>query len=82
MAYIPARMNNAQTWMDIDKETIGKLDDLQFNFLRIFLATPASTPRADLACDCGILKTKFRIMQIKLSFLHYILTQSEDSLAH
>ena len=82
MAYIPALMNNAQTWVDIDKETIGKLDDLQYNFLRILLATPASTPRAALAWDCGILKMKFRIMQMKLNFLHYILAQNEDSLAH
>ena len=82
MAYIPALMNNAQTWVEIDEETIGKLDDLQCNFLRILLATPASTPRAALAWDCGMLKMKYRIMQMKLNFLHYILNQNEDSLAH
>ena len=82
IAYIPALMNNAQSWIDIDKDTIGMLEDLQCNFLRILLATPASTPRAALVWDCGTLKMKFRIMQMKLNFLHCILTQSEDSLAH
>ena len=82
IAYIPALMNNSQTWIDIDKETIGKLDDLQYNFLRILLATPSSTPRAALAWDCGVLKMKFRIMQAKLSFLHYVLMQDEESLAN
>ena len=81
-AYIPALMNNAQSWIDIDKDTIGMLEDLQCNFLRILLATPASTPRAALVWDCGTLKMKFRIMQMKLNFIHYILTQSEDSLAN
>ena len=82
IAYIPALMNNGQTWINIDKETIGKLDDLQYNFLRILLATPASTPRAALVWDCGALKMKFRIMQMKLNFLHYLLMQDKESLAH
>ena len=75
-------MNNAQTWIEINKETIGTLDDLQYDFLRILLASPASTPRAALLWDCGMVKMKFRIMQMKLTFLHYMLMQGEDSLAH
>ena len=82
IAYIPALMSNAQTWIEIDKETVNKLEDLQYNFLRILLATPSSTPRAALAWDCGVLKMKFRIMQMKLNFLHYILMRNEESLAH
>ena len=46
------------------------------------LAAPASTPKAALAWDCGALRMKFRIMQMKMNFLHYVLTQEEDSLAH
>ena len=82
LAYIPAILNNAQTWMEIEKGTIDKLDDMQYNFLRILLATPASTPQAALVWDCGILKMKFRIMELKLNFLHYIICQDEESLAH
>ena len=82
MAYIPALLNNAQTWIDIDKKTIEKLEDIQDNFLRILLATPASTPKAALAWDCGALRIKFRIIQMKMNFLHYVLTQNDDSLAH
>ena len=81
IAYIPALMNNSQTWIEIDKETIKKLDELQYNFLRILLATPSSTPQAALAWDCGVLKMRFRIMKAKLSFLHYVLVQEEGSLA-
>ena len=75
-------MNNAQTWIEINKETIGTLDDLQYDFLRILLASPASTPRAALLWDCGMVKMKFCIMQMKLTFLNYMLMQGEDSLAH
>ena len=80
-AYIPALLNNSQTWIEIKEETIEKLEDLQSSFLRILLATPASTPRAALVWDCGAIKMKFRIMQNKLVFLHYIMQQSEKSLA-
>ena len=72
-AYIPALLNNSQTWIEIKAETIEKLEDLQSSFLRILLATPASTPRAALVWDCGAIKMKFRIMQNKLVFLHYIM---------
>ena len=82
LAYIPAVLNNAQTWMEIDKVKIDKLEDMQYNFLRILLATPASTPQAALVWDCGMLKMKFRIMELKLNFLHYILCQDGESLAH
>ena len=82
VAYIPAVLNNAQTWMELDKGTLDKLEDLQYNFLRILLATPASTPQAALVWDCGILKMKFRIMEFKLNFLHYLICQDGESLAH
>ena len=77
-AYIPALLNNSQTWIEIKAETIEKLEDLQSSFLRILLATPASTPRAALVLDCGAIKMKFAIMQDKLCFLHYIMQQSEE----
>ena len=81
LAYIPALLNNAQTWMVIDKGTIDKLEDMQYNFLRILLATPASTPQAALNRGCGMLKMKFRIMESKLNFLHYLICQDGESLA-
>ena len=82
LAYIPALLNNAQSWVEIDKQTLDKLEDLQCNFLRILLSTPASTPRAALVWDCGTWRMKFRIMEKKLIFLHYIISQNDDSLAH
>ena len=82
LAYLPALLNNAQSWMEIDQETLKKLDDLQYSFLRILLSTPSSTPRAALAWDCGAIKMKYRIMEKKLNFLNYILNQSENSLAY
>ena len=42
-------MNNAQTWMEINQETIGILEDLEYDFLQILLAPP-------LLWDCGKLK--------------------------
>ena len=82
LAYIPAALNNSQTWLEIDKGTMDKLEDLQYNFIRILLATPTSTPQAALVWDCGVLKMKYRIMESKLNFLHYIICQDEESLAH
>ena len=68
--------------LDIDNGTVEKLESLQCNFLRILLATPASTPQAALIWDCGALKIKYRIMESKLNFLHYLLNQSDESLGH
>jgi hypothetical protein len=59
LAYIPALLNNAQSRIEIDKTTMDMLEDLQCNFLRILLSTPASTPRAALVWDCGTLRMKF-----------------------
>ena len=50
--YIYALLNDSQTWMAIDDEAVGNQEDLQSNFLRVLLATPASIPSTYTGLRC------------------------------
>ena len=81
MAYIPSLLNNCETWMEVDEETINKLDNLQNTMYRTLLSTPKSTPPPALAWDMGGISMKLRIMQKKLTFMHHIINLGKESLA-
>ena len=80
-AYIPALLNNCQSWMDISEKTVQLLDNAQTNFYRILLSTPISTPKAALLWDCGGLKMKYRIMQRKLEIFNCIIHKEDSTLS-
>ena len=81
LAVIPAMLNNSETWDEIDKDTMDKLNDLQNTVLRYLLQTPRSTPIPALSWEFGMLPIKYRINQKKMSFLKHIATLGDDSLA-
>ena len=56
IALIPSILTNADTWMEIDKNSIDILEDLPNFIYRCLLATPKSTPASFLLWDLGFLK--------------------------
>ena len=74
-------LNNCETWIDINEETVNKLEDLQFTMYRTLLSTPKSTPPPALCWDFGSLSMKFRIIKKKLLFIHHVINMDETALA-
>ena len=48
LAIVPSLLNNSDTWVEIDKETEKKLDNLQNIMFRSLFAVPSSTPKTIL----------------------------------
>ena len=74
-------MNNAETWMEVCDESIGKLEELQNLFLRVILNVPLSTPKLALCWDTGTTPMSHRIIQKKLDFVNIIKHQDKDVLS-
>ena len=56
--------------------------NLQFTMLRFIFSTPASTPKAALLWDTGILPMEQQIELKKMMFLHHLSTLPEGTLAN
>ena len=82
MAILPSLLNNSETWINIDEESLRKLENLQFTMLRFIFSTPASTPKAALLWDTGILPMEQQIELKKMMFLHHLSTLPEGTLAN
>ena len=80
-AYVPSLLNNCSTWLDIEEETLNKLEELQNSFYRNLLNVPFTTPKPALIWEVAGVKMKYRIMMSKLLFLHHIVSLDSGSLA-
>ena len=81
LAVIPMILNNAETWHQINKESLGILNDLQNTMYRYLLQTPRSTPIPALCWDFGSLSMEDRIIKKKLNFIHHLASLGDGSLA-
>ena len=80
-AHIPSLLNNSENWIQISKESLDKLEELQNTLYRMLLAVPRTTPVPSLAWDLGGVKMKFRIIAKKLLFVHHLTNLGDQSLA-
>ena len=74
-------MNNSESWTEISKSAIDKLEELQNLFLRVVLKTPLSTPKPALKWETGMAPVEHRIMVEKLKFLNSIKHQKDSALS-
>ena len=81
IAVIPFLINNSETWVEMNKDAIDKIEDIQNQFLRVLLATPSSTPIPSLCWETGTLTMLNRILMKKLLFYYHILHLDKDTLA-
>ena len=80
-AYIPSLLNNSSTWMEIDDQTLNKLEEMQNTLYRSLLSVPHTTPKASLTWEVGGMMMKFRIMMSKLILVNHIMNLEDSSLA-
>ena len=80
LAIVPSLLNNSDTWVEIDKETEKKLDNLQNIMFRSLFAVPSSTPKPILRWDLRQLSMREKIHVRKLNFLLHLKTLPSSSL--
>ena len=81
IAILPFLLNNCETWVDINKESIKMLDDLQLLFLRQLFGTPRTCPCPALLWDSGSTLMEHRIARRKLMFYHHLINLPKNTLA-
>ena len=80
-AIIPKLLYNSECWLNISKQTLKNLENLQLRFLRMLFAVGMGCPIPILYWDTGCLPMKYRILKNKLLFLHHVATLPENTLA-
>ena len=70
---------NSETWFNLTKAELQLLESVDLMFLRKLLRTTKSTPKEILYLELGLIPFREIIRQRRLNFLHYILSQDEDS---
>ena len=77
---ISSLLTNAESWYNLTLANIVVLEKVDEQMLRGILNAHRMTPRALLYLELGCLPVRFIIKSKRLMFLHYILSQPEESL--
>ena len=81
LAILPAFIYNAETWLDLPKQTPERLETLQNTLLRCLLGVPVSAPTPALHWDVGQLSMEHKVNVKKLTFAHYLSNLDDSVLA-
>ena len=68
----------ASVWTNLTKGEVQKMQILQLQFLKRSLQVPRSTSNCVVYLELGVLPVIYEIHARKLTFLHHVLTLSED----
>ena len=75
---VPSIIANCSTWMDIQKQSEDRLDDLQDLFGRVLLKMPQSTHRLAFRGALGLLGSRWRVFQEKVLLVKAISIKAQD----
>ena len=78
MVFIPGILYNSETWNNLSKNDISRLQSSQNKYLKWMLHTPRGTSTAFTLLELGILPINREIELRKLNWLHHILTLPDD----
>ena len=81
LAILPVFIYNAETWLDLPKQTLERLETLQNNHLRCLLGVPVSAPTPALHWDVGQLSMEHKVNVKKLTFSHFLSNLDDSVLA-
>ena len=73
-------LTNAEAWYGLTDSEIELLEQVDEQFLRIFLEVGKGCPREMLYLETGAIPLRFAIYKRRLMFLHYLLNEDEKSL--
>ena len=82
MVVIPSVLNNSDTWVEIEKESVNRLEDLQNYMFKNLLAVPHSVPTPSLRSELGCLSMEERINCRKLMFIYHVKSLEKSTLAN
>ena len=69
---VPSLIYNSCTWTDISPVAEERLEELQYQYLRLLLAVPRSCPKVALRQQTGLISMKYRVRQEKIMFVHHL----------
>ena len=80
-AMLPTCLYNCSAWTEMGKVAENKLEDLQYQFLRLLLAVPRSCPKVALRQQTGMLSMRYRVWVEEIMFVHHLRRLDSQSLA-
>ena len=66
LAILPTLLYNADTWVNISKDAVVRLDNIQHFLVRLVLRVPKRTPLLALRSETGLMGMKLRIWKKKI----------------
>ena len=78
--FISSLISNAEAWVNLSTKNISNLEALDEKLLRDILSAHAKTPKELLYLETGSLPVSYVIKSRRLNFLHWILSEPENSL--
>ena len=79
---VSSMLSNSEAWYNVSKAELDLLETVDVNFLRNVLGAPKSTPVEMLYLELGCIPFRELIRKRRISFLHYILNQDQDSMLY
>ena len=71
---------NSEAWYNVTKAELELIETVDLLLLRGILKAPKSTPKEMLYLELGLLPFREIIQKRRLTFLHYILHESKNSM--
>jgi len=71
---------NAETWINLTKSDVKKLEVIQMSFYKRLMGLPGGTPNAAVRKELGVLPMEYKIETMKLMEYQRILQMGEDRL--
>ena len=75
-------LTNAEIWYGLSKSEMKQLEDLDLNLLRKIIKTPFSAPPEAIYLELGCLSIPIIIKARRINYLHYLVTQEENSMLY
>ena len=73
-------LTNAESWYSLTTKDVSELERVDEALLRKILEAPAKTPIEALYLELGATPIRFLLMLRRISYLHHILQQDEESM--
>ena len=78
--FLSSILLNCEAWYGLTLSDVEQLEIVDQALLKKILDAPSSTPNVSLYLEMGCLPIRFIIKSRRIMFLHYILSEEDDSL--
>ena len=76
--FVQVVLFNAQAWSNLTQTDLKALQTIQLKYLKRMLHAPSSTSNAITFLETGVLPMSYKIHVRQLTFLHHIVTLSDN----